>query len=144
MERPDVVTRASAEKSHKSQVMAFTIGALVLVLVLVLYFTFRYYPEKKAAGQFFNALVAGDTDKAYELWKPTPSYQERRFSRRLGNVRLLRPGEKLQNHECESAGQERFHRGKCRAQSLFAIAQFFRCGEKPEDQSGYSVGFTEG
>jgi len=67
------------EKSHKSQVLAFTIGGLVLTLAVVLYFTFRYYPEKKAAAQFFDALVAGDTDKAYELWKPTPSYRKTDF-----------------------------------------------------------------
>ncbi|HTQ97330.1 MAG TPA: hypothetical protein VMH89_11025 [Candidatus Acidoferrum sp.] len=67
------------EKSHKSQVMAITIGALVVALALVLYFTFRYYPEKKAASQFFDALVAGDTDKAYELWKPTSSYRKNDF-----------------------------------------------------------------
>jgi hypothetical protein len=67
------------EKSHKSQVLAFTIGALVLALAVVLYFTFRYYPEKKAAGQFFDALVAGDTDLAYQLWKPTPSYKKDDF-----------------------------------------------------------------
>ncbi len=59
--------------------MAFTIGALVLALALVLYFTFRYYPEKKAASQFFDALVAGDTDKAYDLWKPTSSYRKNDF-----------------------------------------------------------------
>ena len=67
------------EKSHKSQVMAITIGVLVLALAVVLYFTFRYYPEKKATAQFFNALVAGDTDKAYELWKPGPSYRKDDF-----------------------------------------------------------------
>lgn len=67
------------EKSHKSQVMAFTIGALVLALAIVLYFTFRYYPEKKAAAQFFDALVAGDTEKAYDLWKPTSSYRKDDF-----------------------------------------------------------------
>jgi hypothetical protein len=67
------------EKSHKSQVMAFTIGALVLVLLVIVYFTFRYYPEKKATSQFFDALVAGDTSKAYELWKPTVSYRKDDF-----------------------------------------------------------------
>jgi hypothetical protein len=66
-------------KSYKSQVMAFTIGALVVALGLVLYFTFRYYPEKKAASQFFDALVVGNTDRAYELWKPTPSYRKDDF-----------------------------------------------------------------
>jgi hypothetical protein len=67
------------EKSHKPQVMAFTIGALVLALALVLYFTFRYYPEKRATEQFFSALVAGDTEKAYGLWKPTTSYRKDDF-----------------------------------------------------------------
>jgi len=59
--------------------MAFTLAALFLALVALLWFTFRYYPEKKAAAQFFDALVAGDTDKAYELWKPTASYKKDDF-----------------------------------------------------------------
>jgi hypothetical protein len=67
------------EKSHKSQVWKITISVLVLALIVVLYFTFRYYPEKKAANQFFAALVAGNTDKAYELWKPTASYKKEDF-----------------------------------------------------------------
>ncbi|MGB7434799.1 MAG: hypothetical protein WBR26_27295 [Candidatus Acidiferrum sp.] len=67
------------EKSHKSQVMAITIGLVVVALLLVLYFTFRYYPEKRAVSQFFDALVVGDIDKAYELWKPTSSYRKQDF-----------------------------------------------------------------
>jgi hypothetical protein len=67
------------EKSHKSQVMAVVIGLVVAALALILYFTFRYYPEKKAVSQFFDAVVAGDTNKAYELWKPTPSYRKEDF-----------------------------------------------------------------
>ena len=46
---------------------------------VVLWFTFRYYPEKKTAAEFFDALVAGDTDKAYALWKPTGSYRKGDF-----------------------------------------------------------------
>jgi hypothetical protein len=53
--------------------------ALLVVLAVVLWFTFRYYPEKKATSQFFDALLAGDTDKAYALWKPTPSYRKGDF-----------------------------------------------------------------
>jgi hypothetical protein len=67
------------EKSHKSQVLALTIGGLVLALIVVAYFTFRYYPEKKAASHFFDALVVGNTDQAYELWKATPSYKKTDF-----------------------------------------------------------------
>src|SRR6267378_7816443 len=63
------------EKPQKSRVMLFTVTALALTLAVVLWFTFRYYPEKKATAHFFDALVAGDTNKAYELWKPSASYR---------------------------------------------------------------------
>ena len=63
------------EKPRKSRVMAFTVAALALTLAIVLWFTFRYYPEKKAAAHFFDALVVGDTNKAYELWKPSATYR---------------------------------------------------------------------
>jgi len=59
--------------------MAFTVAALAAVAIVALYFQFRYYPEKKAAERFFDALVAGDTAKAYELWKPGPSYTMKDF-----------------------------------------------------------------
>ena len=68
-----------AEKPEKSRAMAFTIAALVLVAIVVLWFTFRYYPEKKAAEHFFDALVAGDPARAYQLWKPSPSYAMKDF-----------------------------------------------------------------
>ena len=63
-----------AAKPEKSRAMAFTIAALTLVTVVVLWFTFRYYPEKKVAERFFNAVVAGDMAQAYQLWKPSASY----------------------------------------------------------------------
>jgi hypothetical protein len=67
------------EKPQKSRVMTFTIAALAFTLAVVLWFTFRYYPEKKAAANFFDALVAGDTNKAYDLWKPSASYKQSDF-----------------------------------------------------------------
>ena len=63
------------EKPQRSRVMAFTIAALALTLAVVLWFTFRYYPEKKAVSRFFDALVAGELPKAYDLWKPSSSYK---------------------------------------------------------------------
>ena len=63
------------DKPQKSRVMLFTVAALALTLAVVLWFTFRYYPEKKAAAHFFDALVTGDTNKAYELWKPSATYR---------------------------------------------------------------------
>jgi hypothetical protein len=63
-----------AAKPEKSRALAFTIAALTLVAIVVLWFTFRYYPEKKAAERFFSSVVAGDMAQAYQLWKPGPSY----------------------------------------------------------------------
>ena len=68
------------EKPQKSRAMAITVVALVFTLAVVLWFTFRYYPEKKATANFFDALVAGDTNKAYELCKPTASYHMSDFT----------------------------------------------------------------
>ena len=62
------------EKPKKHHVVTITLAAVALVVIIALWFTFRYYPEKKAAGQFFAALTAGDTAKAYALWKPSSTY----------------------------------------------------------------------
>ena len=63
------------EPSTKSKVWKFTIAALALTLAIVLYFALRYYPEKKAAEHFLDALVAGNARQAYQLWKPSDSYK---------------------------------------------------------------------
>ena len=68
-----------ADKPVKSRAMAFTIAALAALAILALYFQFRYFPEKKAAERFFDSLVAGDTAKAYQLWKPGPTYAMKDF-----------------------------------------------------------------
>ena len=66
-------------KPEKSRAMAFTIAAVSVALIITLWFVFRYYPEKKAADHFFQALAAGNTDRAYQLWKPAPSYSKQDF-----------------------------------------------------------------
>src|SRR5260370_19063430 len=59
--------------------MAFALAALAVVAIVILWFAFRYYPEKKATERFFDALVAGNTDLAYQLWKPNPTYALKDF-----------------------------------------------------------------
>src|SRR5260370_8750414 len=68
-----------ADKPDKSRAMAFTISALAVLAIVALYYTFRYYPEKRAAEHFLDALVAADTAKAYQLWKPGPTYSMKHF-----------------------------------------------------------------
>jgi hypothetical protein len=68
-----------AETTNKSRVMIFTVVTVVFAVALILFLTFRYYPEKKAADNFFEALEAGHTDRAYQLWKPSESYAQKDF-----------------------------------------------------------------
>ena len=63
------------DKPQKSRAMVFTVAGLGFALALILYFAFRYYPEKRAAGHFLDALVAGNTNQAFQLWKPSESYK---------------------------------------------------------------------
>ena len=65
--------------TQKSRAIPFTIAAAIVAAVFVFYFAFRYYPEKKTAEHFFNALVSSNNDLAYELWKPGPSYTKKDF-----------------------------------------------------------------
>lgn len=66
-------------RPDKSRAMAFTVAAVTATVIVVLYFAFRYYPEKRAAERFFAALTSGNTQLAYQLWKPAPSYSMKDF-----------------------------------------------------------------
>lgn len=68
-----------ADIEKKSRALAFTVAACVIIAVIAVWFVLRFYPEKKAAGEFFNAVVAGDMNTAYQLWKPGPSYKMQDF-----------------------------------------------------------------
>jgi hypothetical protein len=76
---PSSLLNPPVTKPDKSRVVPFTIAALIFVAAVVLWFSFRYYPEQRATTRFFDALVAGDTAKAYELWKPSESYTMKDF-----------------------------------------------------------------
>jgi hypothetical protein len=67
------------ETSSKRRHLKFIAGALVLLAAVVLYLTFRFYPEQRAVQRLFDALVAADTKTAYQLWKPQPSYRFQDF-----------------------------------------------------------------
>lgn len=71
----------SGIEEPKSRLRRYVLSviALVLFLAFVLWYNFRFFPEKRAAQRFFDALAAGDTARAYELWKPLPSYTMDRF-----------------------------------------------------------------
>jgi len=60
---------------RKSRALIFTAVACTVVAGIFVFFVLRFYPEKKAATNFFDAVVAGDMNRAYQLWQPSASYR---------------------------------------------------------------------
>lgn len=71
----------SGPEEPKSRLRRYilTLVALVLLLIFGLWYTFRFFPEKRAAQRFLDAIAAGDTAHAYELWKPAATYTMKDF-----------------------------------------------------------------
>ena len=67
------------DTSSKSRPMVFAAVAIILIVAVISWWTFRFYPEKRTAEHFFDAVVAGDMDTAYKLWKAGPSYKMQDF-----------------------------------------------------------------
>jgi hypothetical protein len=70
----------------KSKLRRYIVSGVVFAILVVLGFWYllRFYPEKHAAEKFFDALVAGDTQHAYDLWHgkaagSSPSYTYKDF-----------------------------------------------------------------
>lgn len=70
---------APAEPQGKSHALKYTLFAVTLAVLIGGWLLFRYYPEKRAVTHFFDALVAGNTEEAYQLWKPSGSYRKGDF-----------------------------------------------------------------
>jgi len=71
----------SSNEEPKSKALRWVVSgiALLVLLSLSLWYTFRFYPERRAAERFLDALVAGDTQRAYQIWNPQPSYTYKDF-----------------------------------------------------------------
>ncbi len=61
--------------------MRYVITAIVFILLVAGFclYLLRYHTEKNSVRNFMNALIAGDTQKAYQLSKPAPSYSFKDF-----------------------------------------------------------------
>jgi hypothetical protein len=65
-------------KSKKRRYLISAV-ALVILLVLGLWYSMRYSREKHTVERFMDALLAGDTPQAYQIWHPHPSFTYQEF-----------------------------------------------------------------
>ena len=65
----------------KSKALRYGISGIVLVLLLgaSAWYFLRYTPEKHTVEHFMNAVVAGDTQQAYQIWHPHESFSYKDF-----------------------------------------------------------------
>lgn len=65
-----------SDEEPKSKLRRYLVTSLIFaVLVAVgLWYVFRFYPEKKAVADFLDAVVAGNFEKARDIWKPVSTY----------------------------------------------------------------------
>jgi len=64
------LTDPPAYKPDRSRAMAFTVAALAVVAIVRCGTRFATIRRRKPPSVSSNALVAGDTTQAYQLWKP--------------------------------------------------------------------------
>jgi hypothetical protein len=57
-----------------------TTAALIVIFAGVLWWMLRFHNEKVTIHHFMNAVIAGNLDEAYRIWKPASSYTVRDFS----------------------------------------------------------------
>ena len=72
----------STSEEPRSRLRRYVISALALVLLVSFsaWYLFRFHSEKKTVEKFLDALVAGDTQRAYQIWKPQPTYTYQDFT----------------------------------------------------------------
>jgi hypothetical protein len=66
------------------------VGVIVTIVVFVaafpsyLWYPFVYYREERTVRQFLAQVIAGNSQQAYQIWKPSESYTFARFNEDWG------------------------------------------------------------
>ena len=96
----------SDSEEPRSKLRRYLVSGLALVLLLSLggWYVFRFHGEKQAVGRFLDALVAGDTQRAYQVWKPQASYSYQDFLEDWGPAGYYGP---VKSYRIETAQKPR-------------------------------------
>jgi hypothetical protein len=74
-----LLDNTAEEPKSKLRRYVITGVAFAALLTSALWYLFHFYPEKRAAVRFFDSVVAGDFQRAYQIWKPSASYSFQDF-----------------------------------------------------------------
>ena len=71
----------SGAEEPKSKRLRYVVSGLALAAMLAgaLWYFLRFTPEKRTVERFMNAVVAGDTQQGYQIWRPIPSFTYQDF-----------------------------------------------------------------
>lgn len=71
----------STAEEPRSKLLRWVIGGVIFLLLMSLgvWWIFRFHTEKAIVSEFMEAVVAGEFERAYEIWKPVPAYSYRDF-----------------------------------------------------------------
>jgi hypothetical protein len=100
------VTLLDASEEPKSRMRRYAVSGVALVIFVVFgawygWFLFFFMPERHTVEHFMNAVIAGDLDRGYQLWKPHgTSYSFNDFSGDWGPKGYYSP---LKSYRIESA-----------------------------------------
>ena len=71
-----------ASEEPKSRTLRYAVSGVAFVLLLsfsLWFFVFRLLPERRTVIHFMDAVVAGNLQSAYKIWKPESSYSYQDF-----------------------------------------------------------------
>jgi len=61
------------ERTRRARII---LGVVVLVIIVCVGWWFRYWPEERIVGHFFDALQHQDYKSAYAIWMHDPQWQQ--------------------------------------------------------------------
>jgi hypothetical protein len=88
----------------KSKLRRYVVSGMAfgLLVWLAVWWVLRFHTEKQTVENFFEALLAGETQLAYQIWKPQPTYTYEYFVADWGPQGLYGP---VASYRIETAEQ---------------------------------------
>jgi len=116
--------RDAEEPEAKLRRYILTGIALAALVAIGLWYVLRFHTEKKTAEGFLQALVASDTQQAYRIWKPQPTYSYQDFLEDWGPTGYYGP---VKSYRIETAQQPK------RASGVIVVVAVSPYESFPED-----------